>query len=166
MGVNKETSRFFMTDFEKNGSMERVVLFMNEENGNRGGISYAMSVKKSKEKHIAALESDAGGFSPRGFRIDGSKKQVLAIGKWRAILEPYGLHEFIPGYAGVDISPLKKGENAPDTALLMLGLSPDSQRYFDYHHSDADVFESVNQRELELGCASMATMIYLIDKNF
>ena len=144
----------------------RCVYFMNEENGNRGGISYAQTVKTNNEKHIAAIETDAGGFSPRGFRIDGSEKQLLAIAKWRNILEPYGLHEFIPGYAGVDINPLKNGDNAPDSALLMLGLSPDSQRYFDYHHSNADVFEAVNQRELELGSASMASIIYLIDNNF
>lgn len=144
----------------------RCVLFMNEENGNRGGISYAKQVKLAKETHIAAIESDAGGFSPRGFRIDGSKEQIEKIANWRSILEPYGLHQFEKGYAGVDINPLKKGEEAPDSNLLMLGLSPDSQRYFDYHHSDADVFEAVNQRELELGSASIASMVYLIDKYF
>lgn len=144
----------------------RCVLYMNEENGNRGGISYAKIAKKNKEKHIAALESDAGGFSPRGFRIDGTQDQIARIASWRKMLEPYGLHQFNPGFAGVDISPLKKGENAPDSSLLLIGLSPDPQRYFDYHHSDADVFETVNQRELELGAASMASMIYLIDKNF
>ena len=144
----------------------RCIFFMNEENGNRGGISYAMQVKANNEKHTAAIESDAGGFSPRGFRIDGTKEQILAIAQWRKILEPYGLHEFIAGFAGVDISPLKRRENPADSNLLMLGLSPDSQRYFDYHHSDADVFEAVNQRELELGSASMASIIYLIDKEF
>lgn len=143
----------------------RCVLFMNEENGNRGGLAYAANVKKINEKHIAALESDRGGFVPRGFCIDGDSAQVTEIRKWRKLLEPYGLHFFEPCGSGVDISPLKKGENAPFKDLLMFGLVPDSQRYFDVHHANSDVFESVNERELKLGSAAMAAMILLLDGN-
>jgi hypothetical protein len=136
----------------------RVVLFMNEENGNRGGLSYAENASEKNEKHLMALESDRGGFSPRGFSVNGSQKQFNAIKKWAPLFEPYGIYEFKMGFAGVDINPLK------DDKICLIGLSPDSQRYFDHHHSDNDVFEEVNKRELELGAASMASIVYLIDK--
>ena len=136
----------------------RVVLFMNEENGNRGGVGYAERAKSEKEKHLMALESDRGGFSPRGFSVNGTEKQLNEISKWKSLFEPYGIHEFKMGFAGVDINPLK------DDKICLIGLSPDSQRYFDHHHSDNDIFEHVNKRELELGAASMTSLIYLIDK--
>ena len=136
----------------------RVVLFMNEENGNRGGKHYAERAAAKNEKHLMALESDRGGFSPRGFSVNGSEKQLNGIKKWVDLFEPYGIHEFKMGFAGVDINPLEDGK------ICLIGLSPDSQRYFDHHHSDNDVFEEVNKRELVLGAASMTSLIYLIDK--
>ena len=136
----------------------RVVLFMNEENGNRGGKHYAERAAAKNEKHLMALESDRGGFSPRGFSVNGTEKQLNAIKKWGDLFEPYGIHEFKMGFAGVDINPLEDGK------ICLIGLSPDSQRYFDHHHSDNDVFEEVNKRELVLGAASMTSLIYLIDK--
>ena len=136
----------------------RVVLFMNEENGNRGGKHYAERAAAKNEKHLMALESDRGGFSPRGFSVNGSEKQLNGIKKWVDLFEPYGIHEFKMGFAGVDINPLEDGK------ICLIGLSPDSQRYFDHHHSDNDVFEEVNKRELILGAASMTSLIYLIDK--
>jgi len=142
----------------------RMVLYMNEENGNMGGKTYAKRAKVNGENHLCALESDRGGFSPRGFSIDGRDSQIMTIASWKELLEPYGLHYFKKGYGGVDIGPLKSKENKVNPNLMLLGLYPDSQRYFDYHHSESDVFESVNQRELELGGASMASMVYLIDK--
>jgi carboxypeptidase Q len=142
----------------------RMVLYMNEENGNMGGITYAQKAKLSNENTLCALESDRGGFSPRGFSIDGRDTQIALVGQWQELLEPYGLHYFKKGYGGVDIGPLKNEANQVNSNLFLMGLYPDSQRYFDYHHSIDDVFENVNQRELELGGASMAAMIYLIDK--
>ena len=136
----------------------RVVLFMNEENGNRGGIHYAEKAASKNEKHLMALESDRGGFSPRGFSVSGTNEQLEAIANWKPLFEAYGIHEFKMGFAGVDINPLK------DDKVCLIGLSPDSQRYFDHHHSDNDVFEEVNKRELELGAASMTALVYLIDK--
>ena len=136
----------------------RVVLFMNEENGNRGGKHYAERAAAKNEKHLMALESDRGGFSPRGFSVNGTEKQLNGIKKWVDLFEPYGIHEFKMGFAGVDINPLEDGK------ICLIGLSPDSQRYFDHHHSENDVFEEVNKRELVLGAASMTSLIYLIDK--
>ena len=142
----------------------RVVLFMNEENGNMGGKGYAAKAKANNVNHVVAIESDRGGFSPRGFNIKGDSNDVAFVQQFRKVLEEYGLHHFEQGYAGVDISPLGTKENLVNPDLIMMGLVPDSQRYFDYHHSDTDVFESVNKRELELGCGAMAAMVYLLDK--
>lgn len=136
----------------------RCILFMNEENGNRGGKTYARFVKQLGEEHIVALESDRGGFSPRGFSVDGTTEQLEVIRSFEALLRPYNLHLFNKGYGGVDIGPLKDGK------ICLIGLVPDSQRYFDFHHAASDIWENVNQRELELGSAATASMIYLIDK--
>lgn len=136
----------------------RVVLFMNEENGLRGGKKYAEVAKEKGEKHIFALESDAGGFTPRGFGFQGSDLMLSKIDTWRSLFKPYLIHYFEKGYSGADISPLKSD------GILLAGLRPDSQRYFDHHHAANDTFEHVNKRELELGAATMTALVYLIDK--
>lgn len=135
----------------------RVVLFMNEENGLRGGTKYAEVANTNKEKHIFALESDSGGFTPRGFIFDSSDKDFDKIKSWKPLFEPYLVHYFEKGGSGADIGPLKKD------GMVLAGLRPDSQRYFDYHHAENDTFEHVNKRELELGSAAMASLIYLVD---
>ncbi|MFY7826600.1 MAG: M20/M25/M40 family metallo-hydrolase [Flectobacillus sp.] len=137
----------------------RIVLFMNEENGNRGGIKYAELAKQNNEKHIFALESDSGGFTPKGFGIQGAAASVFEkIQGYKSLFAPYGLHEIERGGGGVDIGPL-----GPQGTVL-IGFKPDSQRYFEYHHASNDKFDTVNQRELELGAASMASLVYLLDK--
>jgi hypothetical protein len=139
----------------------RVVLFMNEENGNRGGKGYADWVVSKGEKHIAALESDRGGFAPRGFSCDGTAEQVRFLKTLEPLMKKYELHVFEKGYGGVDIGPLKsKFSNIP-----LFGFVPDSQRYFDFHHTPNDIFENVNKRELELGAAAVCSFIYLLDLN-
>lgn len=139
----------------------RVVCFMNEENGNQGGENYAKFVLTRKEKQVAAVESDRGGFSPRGFECDGSEAAMNLIKSFQNLLLPYGLYHLEKGYGGVDISPLKRAY----PGIPLFGLVPDSQRYFDFHHAPSDVFEAVNKRELELGAASMAAFVYLLDLN-
>ncbi len=136
----------------------RVVLFANEENGSRGGKMYAATAKKKGEKHIVALESDAGGFTPRGFGFTCNNKNFLQVQQWKELFVPYNIHKFDRGGGGADISHLKKDDN------IMVGLRPDSQRYFDFHHTAADVFKAVHKRELELGAATMTSIIYLFDK--
>ena len=156
-----EVLRIFKTLNIKPKHTLRVVLFMNEENGTKGGIKYADLAKANNEKHIFAMESDNGGFTPRGFGIQGGSAEILAkIKAFSTVLSPYGLNEIEKGSGGSDIGPL-----APQGTVL-LGFKPDPQRYFEYHHASNDRFETVNQRELEMGAASMASMIYLIDKNF
>ncbi|OWW25176.1 peptidase M28 family protein [Zobellia sp. OII3] len=135
----------------------RVVLFMNEENGLRGGNKYAEIAKGKNEKHVFALESDAGGFTPRGFSFDCSDENLKQVHSWKSLFEPYYIHLFEKGFSGADIRPLK------DDGIVLAGLRPDSQRYFEHHHSENDTFEHVNKRELELGAASMASLVYLFD---
>jgi len=136
----------------------RAVAFMNEENGMKGALQYAAEALRKGEVHIAGLESDAGGFTPRGFNVDGSDECLHQLLSWENLLDDFLLRQLQKGYGGVDISPLKK------QGAVLFGFAPDTQRYFDYHHTEADVFEAVNKRELELGAASMAALIYLIDK--
>jgi len=139
----------------------RCVMFMNEENGLAGGKEYARVSNEKGEYHLAALESDAGGFVPRGFSFDGHtdvlKPFYARVSKWLPLLESYGLY-FTTGGSGADIGPLKSQKG------LLIGLRPDSQRYFDYHHTTIDQLDAVNKRELELGAAAMTSLIYLIDK--
>jgi Zn-dependent M28 family amino/carboxypeptidase len=141
----------------------RAVFFMNEENGHKGGIKYAEQALKDKEEHIAAIETDEGGFTPRGFSFQSVTPAFLkAINKqWKPLLEPYEADRLVAGGGGTDIGPLK--ETHP--SIQLIGFRPDSQRYFDIHHTPNDVFENVNKRELELGAAACASLVYLIDQH-
>ncbi|MDC0389560.1 M20/M25/M40 family metallo-hydrolase [Flavobacteriaceae bacterium] len=136
----------------------RVVLFMNEENGLRGASKYAEISKKNQLNHIFALESDAGGFSPRGFSFTSNDENFEKISKWKSLFKPYLIHYFERGGSGADISALQTNDN------VLAGLRPDSQRYFDFHHAANDTFDAINKRELELGVFAMTSLIYLVDK--
>jgi hypothetical protein len=137
----------------------RAVLFINEEFGNDGGETYAKRCKESGLVHVAAIESDGGGFTPLGFNCDLSDKQFELASSWLPLLEPYNLFRFRRGGSGVDIRPLK------DDRIALFGLNVDGQRYFDYHHTNHDRFENVNKRELELGAAAMTALVYLLDQS-
>jgi len=136
----------------------RAVAFANEENGLRGAQKYLEEAKSKNEKHIFALESDAGGFTPRGFGLDMTETQRQKILQWKEFFYPYGVYEFSFGGGGSDIGPLKT------IGAALAGLSPDSQRYFDIHHAPTDVFENVSERELKLGAAVMAALIWLVSE--
>lgn len=139
----------------------RCVMFQNEENGLAGGTSYAAYSNAKNEFHLAAIESDAGGFTPQGFGFDGDTKLLerfkKVIPQWEELLGPYNI-QFSPGGGGADIGPLKSQKG------MLFGLKPDSQRYFDYHHTEQDRIDAVHPRELALGSAAMASLVFLIDK--
>ncbi|MDP9048034.1 MAG: M20/M25/M40 family metallo-hydrolase [Bacteroidota bacterium] len=141
----------------------RAVFFMNEENGDKGGQKYAELAAKNKEEHIAAIETDEGGFTPRGFGFTGlSAASLKKINQnWQPLLEPYEADRLTRGGGGTDIEPLKQAISS----VVLIGFRPDSQRYFDLHHTAKDIFENVNKRELELGSAAIAALIYLIDQH-
>ncbi|MBS1586254.1 MAG: M20/M25/M40 family metallo-hydrolase [Bacteroidetes bacterium] len=137
----------------------RAVLFMNEENGLKGGLAYGDSAKARNEQHIFALETDAGGFSPRGFGLKMNAKKKAQIWRYKNLFLPYGVYDFSRDEGGADISPLEKMD------VPTAGLLPDPQRYFDLHHTDNDVFENVNHRELKLGAVAVTGMVYLVSEH-
>jgi len=134
----------------------RAVMFMNEENGLRGGKAYPVAPERQGEKHIAALESDRGGFAPRGITIAADSVVTRRVQRWQSVLEVVSAGQLDPGYGGVDISPLM------DRGVPGFGLHPENHRYFDYHHSDNDTIDKVNPRELEMGAIVEALFCYLV----
>jgi carboxypeptidase Q len=135
----------------------RAVMFMNEEFGGSGGRDYAESEERRGETHLAAIESDRGGFLPLGFGVGGSRT-FQKFKKWESLFQSIGLFWIRPGGGGVDIAPLGQ------QGTLLIGLVPDSQRYFDVHHSGKDIIEAVNPRELELGAIAMALFAYVLSE--
>ncbi|MEO6229828.1 MAG: M20/M25/M40 family metallo-hydrolase [Ferruginibacter sp.] len=136
----------------------RAVMFMNEENGGRGGQKYLELAKANKEQHVFALESDEGGFTPRGFSLEMSADKRDKIAQWKDLFYEYGFYDFSAGGSGSDVGPLRQ------IGTALAGLRPDGQRYFEMHHSATDVFEIVSRRELHVGALGMASLIYMVDK--
>ncbi|MEO6668083.1 MAG: M20/M25/M40 family metallo-hydrolase [Ferruginibacter sp.] len=136
----------------------RAVAFMNEESGGRGSAAYLDAAKKKKEHHIFALESDGGGFTPRGFGLEMNKDQKNKVMQWKNLFYPYGVYDLSATGSGSDVGPLK------EIGAALAGLRPDSQRYFDLHHAGNDVFESVSKRELHLGAVNMAAFVWLVSE--
>lgn len=153
-----EVLRIFQTLGIKPRHTIRFVGFMDEEIDQKGGRKYAEIVKAKNEIHLAAIETDGGGFTPHGFSFEVSEEILQQYKDLQKYFAPYWMHLFVKGGGGVDVSFLK------ETGTTLIGLITDSQRYFDYHHSANDVFENVNRRELQLGSASIAALVYLIDK--
>ncbi|WP_165798478.1 M20/M25/M40 family metallo-hydrolase [Chitinophaga costaii] len=137
----------------------RIVLYANEENATNGGREYAKQAKLKGEKHVFALESDAGGFTPRGFSLEVTPAQRAKVASWIPLLQPYGVYTVAAEGAGEDVGYLRPAIGTP-----VGELEPDSQRYFDLHHAPNDVLENVNKREMELGAIEMSALIYLVDK--
>ncbi|MFT3908757.1 MAG: M20/M25/M40 family metallo-hydrolase [Ferruginibacter sp.] len=136
----------------------RAVAFMNEESGGRGSAAYLDHAKQKKEHHIFALESDGGGFTPRGFGLEMNAEQRGKVLQWKDLFYPYGVYDFSNAGSGSDVGPLK------EIGTALAGLYPDSQRYFDLHHAPNDVFESVSKRELHLGAVNMAAFVWLVSE--
>ena len=103
------------------------------------------------------MESDAGGFTPRAFSFDTTESEFSNLKEYEGILKQYGIDNFVMEGSGADIGPLK------DDKVFLSGLRPDPQRYFDYHHAASDTFDKINKRELELGAAAIASLVYIID---
>lgn len=132
----------------------RCVLFMNEENGLAGGRAYYARYKDVMDKHILAIESDHGAFTPRGFTTDASQAALEVMQGIAGWLEGSGAEFIVPGGGGADISPMAR------SGVPLVGYDPDSQRYFDFHHSELDVFTAINERELHLGAAAIAVLAW------
>jgi carboxypeptidase Q len=136
----------------------RAVMFMNEENGLRGGRAYPVAPQRVSEKQIAAIESDRGGFAPRGFDVQADSAVSEKVIQWGPLFERIEAGRIRKGGSGVDISPMVQ------SGVPGFGLDVENQRYFDYHHSDNDTFDKVNRRELEEGAIVEALLCYLISE--
>lgn len=135
----------------------RCIFYMNEENGVRGAKTYAEFADSSSEIHYAAIESDRGAYTPRGFSVDADSSVINAMQRWLPVLKRSGIEWIKKGGSGVDISFIKNTK-------ALIGYVPDDQRYFDYHHSANDVFSEVNPREFSLGSASITLLMLLLSQ--
>ncbi len=136
----------------------RAVMFINEENGNRGGKGYPMAAERTGETHVAAIESDRGGFAPRSLSFQGDSLLLEKIQRWQSVFKPLKVDDIVAGGSGVDVSPMV------DKGVPGFGLVPEDQRYFYYHHSDNDTIDKVNPRELQLGAIVEAMLCWLISE--
>ena len=137
----------------------RVVLWTNEENGTAGARGYL--ARHQNEKHIAAIESDSGAFSPQGLSVEMSDKQKQEkayeqLVDLLTLLKPLGATKCETGFSGVDVAPLKQIGSA------CLGLRVDGRRYFNTHHTHADTVDKVNPAELTDCTITMAVAAYIL----
>jgi hypothetical protein len=135
----------------------RCVLFIDEEQHQTGAAAYAARSDSLKLNHLAVMESDRGVLTPRGFSVDTDSLSLNKIQAWQSVLDLCGIDWVRKGSSGADVGKLKQ-------AKARLGYVPDSQRYYDFHHSANDVLAEVHPRELELGTAAMAMLVYLLSE--
>jgi hypothetical protein len=134
----------------------RAVMFMDEEFGGTGGRDYARAPQREHERHLAAIESDRGGFLPLWMGVGGDENTFERLKKWEYLFKPLNMIGIRRGGGGVDIGPLA------EHGTVLMGLIPDCQSYFDLHHSDNDVLAAVHPRELELGAVACAVWCYVL----
>jgi carboxypeptidase Q len=135
----------------------RIVMFVDEEMTQSGARKYAELAAANNEKHIAGMESDAGGFKPNGIGITASDELFTRFLSWQNYFKPFGITGFKKGGGGADVGPLAK------LGAITCSFIPEPNNYFDYHHSGRDNIKAVDPTELELGSACMAAFIYLLD---
>jgi carboxypeptidase Q len=136
----------------------RVVFWTNEENGTRGAAAYRDAHASEIAKHILAIESDGGTFSPTGFRVNGSDATLAVARSVGSLLTRIGagVIEREDGGLEADIAPLVA------LGVPGMGLAVDATRYFWYHHSEADTFDKLDASEFARCVAAMAVMAYVI----
>jgi carboxypeptidase Q len=134
----------------------RLVFWVNEENGLRGGNGYKAAMSDSVRRHVLALEADAGVFRPKGFGFSGSDTLMNILRPIIALLHPIGADTLSRGGGGVDISPLMKA------GIPGMGLNVDGSRYFWYHHSDADTVDKIDPGDLNLCAAAIAIVTFTV----
>jgi len=135
----------------------RAVLFMNEENGMRGGLAYLETHQSEMEKHVAAIEADAGAGRPQGFSVHagpGGDETVRRLAAYLKSISATGVET--GGNGGVDISPMLVA------GVPLLGLRQEGDDYFHWHHSAADTLDKVDPRNLADATAALAFMAYAL----
>jgi carboxypeptidase Q len=134
----------------------RVVAWTNEENGLAGGNGYRDAHASEVDKHVLAIESDAGVFAPQGFGFSGSDS-ALRIVRWvGSLLQPIGAHVITVGGGGADIGPLM-ARGVPGMGLIVEG-----SRYFWYHHTDGDTLDKLDPADMAECVAALAVMAYVV----
>ena len=134
----------------------RVVLFANEENGLAGGKAYVAQHQDEMDKHVLALESDSGVFTPRGFTTDANPAARQILDAIAELLAEAGAGRMTTGHGGADIGPMAA------SGTVLVGYDPDPHRYFDLHHSARDTLAAVNEREINLGAGVIAALIWIV----
>ncbi|HEX6316324.1 MAG TPA: M28 family metallopeptidase [Gemmatimonadaceae bacterium] len=134
----------------------RVVGWTNEENGLRGGNAYRDAHRAELDRHVAAIESDAGVFKPLGYGFTGSDSAFALVRQIGSLLAGIGAGEITRGGGGADIGPIMA------LGVPGMGLTVDGTRYFWYHHTDADTVDKLDQRDVALCVATMAVMAYVL----
>ena len=134
----------------------RVVLWTNEENGLRGGTGYRDAHRNELAQHFAAIESDNGIFAPRGFRFQGTAAGTRRAALLARLTRIAGAPSVAPGGGDADVGPIL------ELGVPGFSLDVDATKYFDYHHSAADMLESVNEADLRRCIAAMAILAYAL----
>ncbi|MEE9464722.1 MAG: M28 family metallopeptidase [Candidatus Neomarinimicrobiota bacterium] len=134
----------------------RVVMWVNEENGLRGGRAYRDTHMAELENHILAIETDDGVFRPEGFGFTGPPEALAQLQEIATLLAPIGADSVSAGGGGADISPIIK------IGVPGMGLKVDESRYFWYHHTNADTIDKLDPHELNLCVAALAVMAYSV----
>lgn len=135
----------------------RAVLFMNEENGLKGGEAYAESVQDDLWRHVAAIEHDAGVERPMGFWTTLSASEIAAFRPWLAALDELGADQMISSEnTGADTSRLTDG------CVPGFGAGPENTHYFDYHHTAADTLDKIDPEMLRRNTAVFAALTWVL----
>ena len=134
----------------------RCVMWTNEENGGKGNKGYRDMHLDEMDKHVLAIESDGGVFSPKGFGFSGSNSARELVEEIHELMKPIGANTISDGGRAADVAPLN------DEGVPVMSLKVDGSKYFWYHHTDADTFDKIDFNEFNRCIAAMAIMAYVV----
>jgi carboxypeptidase Q len=134
----------------------RCVMWTNEENGGKGNKGYRDMHLDEMDKHVLAIESDGGVFSPKGFGFSGNDSARKIVEEIHELMKPIGANTISDGGRAADVAPLNV-EGVP-----VMSLKVDGSKYFWFHHTDADTFDKIDFNEFNRCIAAMAIMAYVV----
>ena len=134
----------------------RCVMWTNEENGGKGNKGYRDMHLDEMDKHVLAIESDGGVFSPKGFGFSGNDSAREIVEEIHELMKPIGANTISDGGRAADVAPLN------DEGVPVMSLKVDGSKYFWYHHTDADTFDKIDFNEFNRCIAAMAIMAYVV----
>ena len=134
----------------------RCVMWTNEENGGKGNKGYRDMHMDEMDKHVLAIESDGGVFSPEGFGFSGNESAREIVEEIHELMKPIGANTISEGGRAADVAPLN------DEGVPVMSLKVDGSKYFWYHHTNADTFDKIDFNEFNRCIAAMAIMAYVV----